>query len=154
MKETIKAILGGFDLESILPDLGEIFSGMGPLLRILVLAGPVCLLVMGLLYWFAPAPEANYSHGYRCYYGMGSVQAWRFTQQVAGMVFMALGLVLTILMVVRCWNFGNMSGYDMAVSALWSLVWELVLVLLGMLGINITAMVCFDGKGNRREKKA
>ena len=47
--------------------------------------------------FFTPR-EANHYIGYRCYFGMGSVQAWRFTQRFAGLVFGILGLVLTVVM--------------------------------------------------------
>lgn len=153
MKEMLKSILSGFDLGSLLPDLGELFGGMAPLLRLVVLVGPVCMLVLGLLNWRKPAPEANYHQGYRCYFGMGSVEAWLFTQKLAGMAWTGLGGVLTLVMFIRCWGLGKLSGYEAVCSAVESLFWELGLLVLSMLVINVVVAVNFDRNGNRREKK-
>lgn len=150
MMDFINALLGSGD--AAMPDLGQLFMDMGPWLRLVVLAGPVCLLVMGLIYLLAAPKEANHSLGYRCYFGMGSVEAWQFTQRLAGIVWTALGGVLTVVMIVRCWGFGSVSGYDMAVSAVWSLIWELALLLISRLGINITVMALYDRDGFRRER--
>ena len=71
------------------------------------------LLVLGLAYLFLSPREANYYFGYRCYYGMGSIQAWRFTQRIAGMILGGLGLVLTVIMFLVSAGFGGMDTMDM-----------------------------------------
>ena len=153
MKEMLKSILAGFELDALLPDLGSLFGSMGPLLTAVVLAGPVCLLVLGLLYWRMPAPEANYHRGYRCYFGMGSVEAWQFTQSLAGKVWTGLGGALALVMIVRCWNFKPLTAYEMVCSATESLIAELILLVLSILVINIVVMAKFDRRGDRRATK-
>ena len=79
--ESIKEIMDAFDPAAILPDLTTLFGKLELVCRIAVLVGPIALLIMGLAYLFLSPKEANHYCGYRCYFGMGSVQAWRFTQQ-------------------------------------------------------------------------
>lgn len=148
MIDMLNGLLGGVSFLSI----GQLLKDAGVWVRLLVLAGPVCLLVLGLMYLFVSPKEANHRFGYRCYFGMGSVEAWQFTQRLAGIVWTALGAVLLVAMVVRCWNFGSLGGYDMAASAAWSLVWELALVLISRLGIHIVVAAQFDKEGTRRER--
>lgn len=96
--EALKKAFEDFDLATLLPNLDSIFGKITLICRICVLVGPILLLVLGLSYLFLAPKEANYYLGYRCYYGMGSVHAWRFTQRIAGMVLGGLGLVLTVVM--------------------------------------------------------
>lgn len=150
MIDMLKGLFGGGGEFSL--NFGQLLMDAGVWVRLLVLAGPVCLMVLGLLYLFASPREANHRFGYRCYFGMGSVEAWQFTQRLAGIVWTALGAALLVVMVARCWNFGSLGGYDMAVSAAWSLVWELALVLISRLGIHIAVAACFDKEGTRRAR--
>ena len=121
--DDFKALMDGFDPASLLPELDTLIGKLALVARIAVLIGPVMLLVMGLLYFFASPKEANYHFGYRCYYGMGSVQAWQFTQHLAGIVWGALGLILGIVMLVvkfKKYNLGLkiVGGMLIAVSIL------------------------------------
>lgn len=151
--DSIKKTLDSLDPAALLPDLPNLFSKAALICRIAVLIGPVILLVLGLAYLFLSPKEANYYFGYRCYYGMGSVRAWRFTQRIAGMILGGLGLILTVIMTVISLNFGSMELSAMVWRALWCLVWEAGLALAATLAVNILAMVFFDGKGNMRRKK-
>ena len=74
--EDFKGLMDEFDPASLLPDLDAIMSTVAVIARIAIVIGPVLLLLMGLVYLFATPKEANYHIGFRCYYGMGSVQAW------------------------------------------------------------------------------
>ena len=85
---------------------------------------------------------------------MGSVQAWRFTQRLAGMVLGGLGLILTVIMLILSGGFAEMSAMDMAWRALRCLLWEGGLAIAAILGINITAAVMFDRKGEFRRRPA
>lgn len=151
--ESIKALMDGFDPASLLPDLSKVFGSLATLCRYAVMAGPVILLVLGLAYLFLAPKEANYYFGYRCYYGMGSVHAWRFTQRIAGLLLSLLGLVLTIIMFIISGSFASMEVTDMVWKAVSCLVWQAVLVILVTLTINILAAIFFDRKGEFRKKK-
>ena len=77
MVDFIKSLLGEFDPTAFLPDLWAIFGNLDTALRVVVLAGPLCLLGLGLLYLLAPPSEANHIFGYRLFWGMSSVEAWQ-----------------------------------------------------------------------------
>ena len=115
--------------------------------------GPVVLLVLGLAYLFLSPREANYYFGYRCYFGMGSVQAWRFTQRMAGMLFGGVGLILTIVMFLISGGFAGMEITQMVWKAAGCLAWQVGITLALTLLINFLAFFFFDAKGNPRRKK-
>ena len=148
--DTIKEMMDGFNPEALLPQMDTIFSRVLLVCRIAVMAGPVLLLVLGLAYLFLSPKEANYYFGYRCYFGMGSVRAWRFTQRLAGLCLGGLGLVLTVIMAIITAGYGRMDVMDVAWNAVNCLIWEAVLALIATLAINLTAMFFFDAKGDPR----
>ena len=121
--------------------------------KLAVLAGPVLILVLGLIYWFCPPKEANHRLGYRFWWGMGSVEAWQFTQKAAGIAFSVLGFVLTVVMALLCNGYRNMTPDEMILSAAKSLLWQLGLVVVCTLVLHILALILFDWKGVRRSEK-
>ena len=153
--ESLKKAFENFDLATLFPKLDSVFGKITLICRVCVLVGPILLLILGLCYLFLAPKEANYYFGYRCYYGMGSVHAWRFTQRIAGMILGSLGLALTIVMAILSLGFAAMEIEAMVWRAVWCLVWEAVLSLLATLAINGLAMYWFDRKGElrRRPKK-
>ena len=151
--DAVKALLDNFDPAALLPDLGTIFGWIELACRVLVLAGPIILAVLGICYLFLSPKEANYYFGYRTYFGMGSVQAWRFTQRLSGIVLGLLGLILTGVMLVISMGFAEMEAMDMVWAALKCLGVEAVLALIANAAIAIAAMVRFDRKGEYRNKK-
>ena len=153
--ERLKKAFDSFDLATLFPKLDSVFGRITLICRVCVLVGPILLLILGLCYLFLAPKEANYYFGYRCYYGMGSVHAWRFTQRIAGMILGGLGLILTVVMGILSLGFASMEIEAMVWRAVWCLVWEAVLSLLATLAINGLAMYWFDRKGElrRRPKK-
>lgn len=151
MVDFLKSLLSDFDVAALLPDLPTFFQGIEGVLRIAVMAGPLCLLGLGLWYLLLPPPEANHNFGYRCFWAMSSVEAWQFTQRLAGLVWSALGLILTLVMGFLCNGYRDLSWDDMVWSAFWALVWELALIALSIVAINVVILVLFDRKGLRRK---
>jgi len=151
--ESIKAMLDGFDPATLLPDLSKVFDSLAPLCRIAVLAGPVVILLLGLSYLILSPKEANYYLGYRCYFGMGSEYAWRFTQRLAGWLFTAAGLALTVVMFGISVSFPYMPLSDMVWRAASCLLVELVVSVLLILTVNLSAAFHFDRKGKHRRKR-
>lgn len=149
---SIKDMMDAFDPASLLPELSDVFGSLSTICRFAVMIGPIVLLVLGLAYLFLSPKEANYYFGYRCYYGMGSVQAWRFTQRLAGVVFGGLGLILTIIMLLISGGFAKMEVTDMVWRAADCLIWQAILAVLATIGINLTAAMRFDRKGEYRKK--
>ena len=151
--DSIKGLLDGFDPATLLPDLSKVFDSLVPLCRLAVLIGPVVLLLLGLSYLFLTPKEANYYLGYRCYFGMGSEYAWRFTQRLAGFLFTGAGLVLSVVMFAISIRFTYMQLPDMVWKSASCLVVELIVSVLLILIVNISAMYHFDRKGKHRRKK-
>ena len=151
--ETLKKLVNEFDLANFIPEVDSILGWVETLVRIFVLAAPICILAFGLFFLFLPPKEANHSAGYRTYFGMGSVDAWRFTQFLAGVVWSGVGLILTVVMLIVVNGYRSMEMMDMANSAVVCVLWEIGSIVVSCLGINITAAVVFDRKGNRRAKK-
>ena len=151
--DSIKEIMDAFDPASLLPELGDIFSVVTTVCRIAVMIAPVLLLILGICYLLFSPREANYYFGYRCYFGMGSVEAWRFTQRLAGIVLGVLGLILTGVMLFLSAGFPGMELMEMVWRAFWCLIWQGILALLANIGIWTAAAFRFDAKGNYRKKK-
>ena len=149
----LKSLLADFDPAALVPDLGAIFNNLDGALRVVVLAGPLCLLGLGLLYLLAPPSEANHVFGYRHFWGMSSVEAWRFTQKTAGLVWTGLGLCLTVIMAFLCNGYRELAAEAMLMSALTSVGVELLLVFLSTLLINTLVIFHFDRKGTRRSEQ-
>ena len=151
--DDLKQVLEGSDLGAVLPDLNAIMDKMAPIMRLALMAGPIILLALGLLYLFASPKEANYKFGYRCYFGMGSVYAWRYSQRLAGILFAAVGLILTLVMFSVTGKFQDMDIMDMLWKTAKCGIWEAVIILLTKLAINLTVAFYFDSKGHLRRRK-
>ena len=151
--ESIKSLMDGFDPAALLPDLSDLFGSLATLCRFAVMIGPVVLLVLGLAYLFLSPREANYYFGYRCYFGMGSVQAWRFTQRMAGLLFGGVGLILTIVMFLISGGFAEMEVTDMVWKAAGCLAWQAIIAIVLTLLVNFLAFFFFDAKGGPRRRK-
>ena len=141
------------DLGKFVPEMTDVLEKTRFLVKFSVLAGPILLLVIGLMYLLFPPKEANHKLGFRTYFGMGSVEAWRFSQKLAGAVLGGLGLILTIVMVLIVNGFRGMEMEPMIMLSGKCILWEIGLAVISWLGINITVTVFFDRKGNRRRDK-
>lgn len=150
MVDFIKSLLGDFDPTKLLPDLWAIFDKLDVVLRVLVLAGPLCLLGLGLLYLLAPPAEANHTFGYRHFWAMSSVEAWQYTHKTAGLIWTGLGLGMTVVMAIICNGYRDMAWEAMLWSALWAVVVELLMVFISVVLINALVVLQFDSKGYRR----
>ena len=151
--EGIKELMDAFDPAALLPDLSSVVGIITTAARYAVLAGPILLLALGLAYLFLSPKEANYRFGYRCYFGMGSVEAWRFTQRLAGIVWGVLGLALTVVMVLTTGSFIGGDVTQVVTTAVTCLIWEIGLAAVSGLLINFIVMLTFDRKGYPRKHK-
>lgn len=153
--DSIKSFMDGLDITKLLPELESVLGHVDILMRGLVLLAPLVLLILGVLYCFAHPKEATHAFGYRFFWGMSSVDAWRTMQRIAGIAWMALGLVLGIVMFVISGKYAAWETMDVLWSAAKCILWELGLLALSCIVIDILVIILFDSKGNRRsEKKA
>lgn len=148
--DSIKQMMDNFDPAALLPELDSLSGWVVAIARLAVMAGPLVLLGLGIAYLLLAPKEANYTFGYRCYYGMGSPEAWRYTQRMAGLIWSLLGLVLTVVMLISIMGYGGKSVIDVVDAAVTSLIWELVLTVLSCLAINGLVMYHFNRSGGRR----
>ena len=153
MMDKLMSLLDGLDIAKLLPSVDSLLGSLGFFMGIFLLVGPIVLAVLGLIYLLTPPKEANYKAGFRTYFGMGSIQAWRFTQRLAGLVFSCLGLILIIAMLIINGNFADMGEMEIVSTCITCLLWQVGLALAGHLGVAITACVLFDRNGSPRRKK-
>lgn len=151
--DDIKAVMDGFDPASLLPDIDGIVGLMVPLCRIAVMVGPLLLLGFGLAYLLLAPKEANHYFGYKTYFGMGSVAAWRYTQRLAGFVLGGTGLALTIAMLAASITFGSIAPMDMLWRTVRCLFWQAGLIVAANLAVHIVVAVLYNRNGNLRRSK-
>ena len=150
--DAILSLLEGFDLNNFIPPLDTVMGWVLLFARLAVLIGPLLLLGLGLWYFLRPPKEANHSVGFRAFYGMGSIAAWKYTQRLAGLVWGALGAVLTVVMLIVIFTFSADSLSDSVWSACVCLIIELALVLISVIAINVIVALRYDYDGNLRKK--
>ena len=142
--------LFNMDFTALVPNLNTMLGLIRFLLSLLLLAGPISMLILGFLYLFMAPPEANYKFGFRTYFGMGSVEAWRFSQRMAGISFGGLGLVLLVIALIVDLSFIGANTYQVATRAMICLLWQVGLVAVARLAVGILCAVFFTADGSRR----
>ncbi len=149
--ESLIGAINEFDFAALMPDLTSILGWITFFVRLCTLAAPIALVFFGLWWLLLPPKEANHSVGYRCYFGMGSIDAWRYTQKLAGMIWSVLGVALLAVALLIGSRFGKMDAMDMVYKAVSCIIWEIVLTAIGCLAINILTALRYDSKGNLRK---
>ena len=150
--DELKALFEDMDLAKILPPSDKMVELILSVLRFAVMIGPLVLLGFGLIYLFAAPKEANHSLGYRFWWGMASLEAWTFTQKVAGIGWSALGMILTVVMSIIGSTFSKKPLLDAAFLTWKCLLWQFGLIVAACLAIDVIVMVHFDRDGFRRQK--
>ena len=148
--DKLAELVANFDIANILPDLDSFLGWMELLIRLAVMAGPLLVLIFGCIYFFMPPKEANHSLGYRFYWGMGSEYAWRFTQRLAGFVWMIAGGLLTLIMFFVTVAVGGKDLAQMGYDAVVCLFWELGVIVVACLAIDVVVLLRYDRKGHVR----
>lgn len=138
------------DLGKYIPKLDTLTGWVQWLISLAVRVGPVCILILGLIYLLIPPKEANHKAGYRTYFGMGSIMAWRFTQRVAGIIMTLVGLILTLVAYSTVKKFAGMDLMAMAQKAFDVVKVQVVCALVIYVFMFLLTAVMFDRKGNRR----
>lgn len=151
--DAIIALFENFDLTAFVPELDTLLGKLELVTRIAVMIGPLVLLGLGLWYFLSPPKEANHRAGFRTLWGMGSVEAWQFTQRLAGICFSILGFLLTVVMALICNGYRGMDMLEMLWSAAVCVLWQIGLVLVMTVAIHIVVLIRYDWKGDRRSGK-
>ena len=148
--DKLALLVTDFDMANFIPKLDSVIGWVELAARVAVMAGPILLLILGAVYFFIPPKEANHSLGYRFYWGMGSVEAWQFTQRIAGVGWMGVGLLLTVIMLLVCNGFRCMDTPEIVSAAGTALIWELVIIALLCVAIDVVVALRFDKNGDVR----
>ena len=151
--EALKSLLNDFDPAALMPDLSSFLGKLELIVRIAIIVAPLVLLGMGLLYFLVPPKEANYRLGYRCFWGMGSEIAWQFCQKLAGIVWSALGILLTVIMAIISTGFDGKDTAQVISTAMTCIIWEVVLAAVSSVAINTIVALNFDSHGELRKKQ-
>ncbi len=149
--EELVTLVNEFDPASLLPEVNTILGWIELFIRLCVMAAPVISLALGLWYLLLPPKEANHSAGYRFYFGMGSVKAWRFTQRLAGIILTLAGLTLTIVMLLISGGFRGMDAMLMVDKAVSCILWELGVLFVSHVLINLIVFFRYNRKGKVRD---
>ena len=148
--ENIKQLMDGIDIAALLPDIMDIMNGIALLTQIALFLAPLILLGLGLYYFLLSPKEANFTTGYRCYYGMGSEEAWRFTQRLAGVIWTLAGITLTLGVVLLRYRFAAMDLIQLMWTAIFCLLLQGAIVLVLRALIHFIVLLRYDRKGNKR----
>ena len=138
------------DLSKFVPEMPAFLGGLRALLVLAILIGPILLVALGAMYLLRPAPEANFKYGFRTYFGMGSIEAWQFSQKIAGLAFGGLGAVLLLVMFIVVLTFFKKDLFQIANTAIVCLIWQAVLALIARIVVSILCWKYFDRNGDRR----
>ena len=147
---SITAFFDEIDLTKLVPQMDTLLEKLQVIAGVALMIGPILMLAFGLWFFFLPPKEANHSAGFRTWFGMGSVEAWRFTQRLAGIVWGIMGLVLTVAMGIICMSFNAEDVMEMATKTFMCLMWQAGLALISYFGISFIVFLRYDAKGYRR----
>lgn len=140
-------------LDAIIPQLDSLVKNMRLWMSLGLFMGPILFIGMGLFYTFLAPPEANHKLGYRTYFGMGSVAAWKFTQKLAGMVWSGAGILLALVALIGCIIMIAQSPTDASATAFVIAVIEANVAFFAFLAVEIIVLIKFDINGTSRSKK-
>ena len=147
---SITAFFDKLDFSKLVPQMDTLLEKLQTIAGLALMIGPLMMLAFGLWFYFIPPKEANYKAGFRTWFGMGSVEAWLFTQRLAGIVWGAMGLVLTVIMGIVCLTFNAQDVMEVATKAFVCLMWQAVLAVISYFVISIIVMMRYDSQGYRR----
>lgn len=135
------------NLGDLLPELNTLTGWVQWLISLAVRIGPVCILVLGLIYLLIPPKEANRKAGYRTMFGMGSITAWHFTQRVAGTLMTVIGAILTVSAYATVAKIAKLDLMDMAYKAFQTVKVQVIWALIIYVFMFVLTAVIFDYNG-------
>ena len=141
------------DLEKLIPKMDKLVEIAHWLISISVRIGPLCLLFLGVIYLLIPPKEANRRFGYRTYFGMGSIEAWLFTQRAAGIIMTLSGLILHRIAKSASKKFVGMATMAMAEKAFEIIRTQIIWILVIYAFMFLLTAVLFNRKGLSRFRK-
>lgn len=151
--EKITEILDKLDLAKFVPELDKLLELALKATRFAVRVGPMCILLLGIIYLFLHPNEANHKAGYRTFFGMGSVHAWRFTQRVSGFIMILVGLFLNGSAKKAAEGFSIQNSDEMISQAIDLIKVQLLWAVIILVFMALLTTVMFNVKGKCRFKR-
>ena len=152
--EKITELLDKFkDIEKLIPKMDKLVEWAHWLMSIAVRIGPLCILFLGVIYLLIPPKEANRKFGFRTYFGMGSVEAWLFTQRTAGIIMTIAGLILHKAAKSASKKFAGMAITAVAEEAFEIFKGQVKWILFIYVFMFLITMVAYNSKGLCRFRK-
>lgn len=148
---SITAFFDEIDLTKLVPELDTLLGKLQAITSWALMIGPIVMLAFGLWYFFLPPKEANHKVGFRTWFGMGSVEAWRFTQRLAGIVWGILGIVLLVMAIIVSLTFGGKDVMQIATTAFICLMWQAGLAIISGFAVSFIVFLRYDTLGYRRK---
>ena len=148
--DKITALFDKLDLTKLVPQMDTLLEKLQFVAGIAILAGPLVMLLLGLWYLLLPPKEANYKAGFRTWFGMGSVEAWRMTQKIAGFTWGGIGLVLSVIMWLIRRNFAGKEIMQIVDTAFSCVLVQVVIAAVSYVLICLTAMALYNHRGEYR----
>ena len=151
--EKITEILDKLDLAKFVPELDKLLELALKATRFAVRVGPMCILLLGIIYLFLHPNEANHKAGYRTFFGMGSVHAWRFTQRVSGFIMILVGLFLNGSAKKAAEGFSIQNSDEMISQAIDLIKVQLLWAVIILVFMELLTTDMFNVKGKCRFKR-
>ena len=148
--EIINTLLGDLDPSVLVPELDTLTGWLQLILSLAANVGPIAMLIMGIIYVVAPPKEATHKAGFRTYFGMGSIQAWRFSQLPCGGAIALMGLVLTIIAKINSEAYALMPIAEGALATIELVKGQIISIAVLYVVMFIAMAVIFDSKGKCR----
>lgn len=149
--DDILSLLQDFDVANFLPAPEKFIHSLVGWMRLIVLAGPLVLLGLGVWYYFYAPKKPSRKAGFRTPWSMGGVKAWQFTQRLAGMAYMAVGGCLTLVMLIVSLFFRAEKGLTMVNTALVCVCIEFLMVLAVWVCIHVLVSRAYYKDGSPRK---
>ena len=149
--DDILSLLQDFDVSNFLPGPNKFMNSLESWARLLVLAGPLVLLCMGLWRYCTPPKKPSERISWFRYWGFGSKEAWWYARRLSIVAYQFLGGSLTVLMFIISLFFNGEKAMDMMTAAMLCIALE-ILALLGVwVYIYIQVKKTFSKKPRRKK---
>lgn len=150
--DDLMSVFQDLDVTGFLPESEKFVSSLVGWTRVFLLLPPLIVALLGVWYFFKPPAEANHKAGFRCLFSMGSVEAWQYSQRLAGLFYMIVGGALFLIMLIISLFFNSSKAASMVTTALICVLVEVVLILAMHIFLIIMVGRAYDKDGNRRKK--
>ena len=151
--DEILSLLQDFDVANFLPEPDKFMSSLVGWVRLVILAGPLVLLVLGLWYRFVEPKKPGSRIGIPLWVRIGSMQAWNFAQRLCNTAYLVVGGGLSVLMLVISLFFSKNHGLAMVNIALVCVVLELLILVITCFTINALVRKAFDKEGRPKKRR-